>query len=275
MGVGCNKSPRSRATRRPWQSGPVPPQPDGDVDRVDEEVLAAAREVVASRSPAFRSAILAESALGQRRSPRSDLDLVVIEDGAVSRWEGTHGGRWPVEMFIGDLEGWERCVATEVRDRRPLVLQITATGVPLTTNSTTTDVQRNARRLLTRGPSPLTPSELGLQRRLLTDLVDDLEDARQGSERHFVIEATFRQSAELWLMSNRQWLGWGKWLARALSETAPELSDELAVAVQASHQGDISRLVAVAQLVLQDAGGPVRSDWVDPLPPANATTEPN
>jgi hypothetical protein len=75
-----------------------------------------------------------------------------------------------------------------------------------------------------------------------------------------VIEATFRQSAEFWLMSNRQWLGSRKWLAKAVSEKAPELSTELAVAVQVAHQGDTSRLLAVARFVLDGAGGPVRSD---------------
>ena len=79
-----------------------------------------------------------------------------------------------------------------------------------------------------------------------------------------MIEATFRQSAELWLLKNRQWLGSGKWLARAFNKKAPDLSTELAVAVSAAHQGDTSRLVSVAQLVLNDSGGPVRSDWVDP-----------
>ena len=246
-------------------------QPDRDTDKVDKEVLATARELVSSRFPAATSAILAESSLGQRRSSRSDLDLVVIEDTAESRWEGLHGVRWPVEVFVSDLEGWERYVANEVYERRPVVLHITATGVPLTTNITTTDLQRNAQRLLNQGPRPLTPSELALHRRLLTDLVDDLEDAGPGPERQFVIEATFRQSAELWLMSNRQWLGSGKWLARAVNETAPELSTELAVAVQVAHQGDTLRLLGVARFVLEGAGGPVRSDWVDPVPPRNTS----
>ena len=243
-------------------------QPDRDVDKVDKDILAAARDLIASRFPSASSAILAESSLGERRSAKSDLDLVVIEEAVESRWEGIHKGRWPVEVFITDLEGWERYVANEVRERRPVVLHITAIGVPLTNNIATTDLQLNAQQLLAQGPNPLTMSELALHRRLLTDLVDDLEDAGQGPpEREFVIEATFRQSAELWLMTNRQWLGSGKWLARTVIENAPELSAELAVAVQVAHQGDTSRLLAVARFVLDGAGGPVRSDWVDPVPP--------
>lgn len=245
----------------------MPSQSYEDVDQIDKEALAVARKIGLSRFPAATSAILAESALGERRSSKSDLDLVMIEEAADARWEGLHGGRWPVEVFISDLEGWERCVADEVHERRPVVLHITATGVPLTTNSKTTDLQLSAQRLLARGPNPLTPAELALHRRLLTDLVDDLEDAGQGPERQFVIEATFRQSAELWLMRNRQWLGSGKWLARALSKKSPELFTELAAAVQVGHQGDVSRLLSAAQVVLDEAGGSVRSDWVDPLPP--------
>ncbi len=243
----------------------MPSRPDGDVAKVDQEVLTAARELISSRFPAATSAILAESALGKHRTRRSDLDLVVIEEGAESRWEGIHGGRWPVELFISDPEGWQRCVAKEVDDRRPLVLQITATGVPLTPNDTTRELQLRAQRLLAQGPRPLTPSELSLQRRLLGDLLDDFGGVTQGPEREFLIEVVFRQAAELWLMNNRQWLGWGKWLARAFNERSPELATGLALAVRAAHQGDASRLLAVARLVLDDAGGPVRSDWVDPV----------
>ena len=113
----------------------MPSQPDGDLDKVYGEVLAAARELVLSRFPAATSVILAERALGERRSSKSDLDLVVIEEGADSRWEGLHGGRWPVEGFISHPQGWERYVTNEVNERRPVVLHITATGVPLTTNT--------------------------------------------------------------------------------------------------------------------------------------------
>jgi hypothetical protein len=245
-------------------------QPDQDVDKVDREVLVAAGDLVASRFPGATSAILAETAVGERRSPKSDLDLVVIEEAAEPRWEGLHGGRWPVEVFISDPGGWERYAAHEVRERRPVVLHITATGIPLTNNGMTRDIQVAAQQLLAQGPNPLTTSELALHRRLLTDLIDDLEDAGQGPESQFVIEATFRQSAELWLMMNCQWLGSGKWLARAFSEKAPELTTELAGAVQVAHQGDISRLLAVAGFVLDGSGGPVRSDWVDPVPPRRA-----
>ena len=131
----------------------MPPRPDEDVDKVDKEVLAAAQELVASRSRRHQRHPR-PSALGERRSPTSDLDLVVIdEDSAESRWEGVHGGRWPVEMFISDLKGWERCVAKEVHERRPLVMQITATGVPLTTDTT----RRQRCSALLDGSSPKAP----------------------------------------------------------------------------------------------------------------------
>jgi hypothetical protein len=142
VGFGSLRATHQLGLGRPGDRGKVARVPDADVDRVDREVLAAAREVVASRFPAIRSAILAESALGQRRSPKSDLDLVIIEDGAVSRWEGIHGGRWPVEMFISDLEGWERWVAKEVRHRRPLVMQ---TKCPRTPGSSQVSWSRNVR----------------------------------------------------------------------------------------------------------------------------------
>ena len=75
----------------------MPSQSYEDVDQIDKEALAVARKIGLSRFPAATSAILAESALGERRSSKSDLDLVMIEEAADARWEGLHGGRWPVE----------------------------------------------------------------------------------------------------------------------------------------------------------------------------------
>ena len=60
LGVSPNAGPSidtKPSVRRRWQSGLVPPQLDGDVDKVDREVLVAAQELIVSRSPAATALI--------------------------------------------------------------------------------------------------------------------------------------------------------------------------------------------------------------------------
>jgi hypothetical protein len=229
-----------------------------------DEPLSIARSLLSSRYPSACAGFLSASA--KLMTPRSDLDLVVIERGARARWEGMHDGPWPAEAFVCDREGWDRYTADEIRNRRPVVLRITAAGIPLLGGVEAAELQVAARELLDAGPAPLEEREQSLLRRLLTDLVDDLEDAPPGAERAFLVAAVLQQAANLWLLCNRRWLGEGKWLGRLLLEAAPGLADEMAEAARLAHAGDSSRMVAVATAVLDLAGGPVREDWEDTQP---------
>jgi hypothetical protein len=91
--------------------------------KVDAEAL------VRERFPAAVIAIVGEAVLGSQRTAASDLDLVVVEDGVDARWEGLRTRDWPAEIFVADRDGWNRYIQQEIRDRHPVVLRLTATGV--------------------------------------------------------------------------------------------------------------------------------------------------
>jgi len=221
-----------------------------------------AQAIVGKRFPDAVVALLGSAVLGARRTPTSDLDLVIVRAEQTSpRWEGFHHGRWPVEVFVSDRRGWNACIDAEVRARRPVVLDVSATGVALSSNEETKALQREARELLANGPLAATQAELELAGRLLGDPVEDLSGGLQGCEQTFVIEAIARQAAELFLLGRRRWLGVGKWLGRALSDGDASLAEGLDVAVRSACDGNVEPLLAVVAAVVDSTGGPPLPDW--------------
>ena len=229
-----------------------------------DEPLATARAVLRARYPQSTAAVLGGSVLGPTRTPTSDLDLVVLLPGAAPRWEAFEAAGWLTEAFVSGPAGWERYVGREIRQRRPGVLHVTATGVALTTGPTTEQLQQHAQQLLAAGPPAPTPQEVRLARRLLTDLVDDLRGGLTGLEHVLVVDAITRQTAELALLVEHAWLGSGKWLARQLAAVDSSLAEDLAAAAEAV-QRKAPALISVAEQVLERAGGPLRAGWTDPL----------
>jgi hypothetical protein len=237
------------------------------------EPLATARAVLRARYQHSTAAVLGRSVLGPTRTPTSDLDLVVLLPGAAPRWEAFEAAGWLAEAFVSGPAGWERYVAGEIGQRRPGVLHVTATGVPLTTGPATEQLQQHARQLLAGGPPAPAPQEVRLARRLLTDLVDDLRGGLTGLERVLVVAAITRQTAELALLVEHAWWGSGKWLARQLAAIDARLADDLAAAAEAAQQGKVPALISVAERVLERAGGPLRAGWTDPLEELHSDVE--
>ena len=73
---------------------------------MDDPVLTA-RALVRDRFPAARAAFFAGSVLTDRRTPTSDLDIVVLVDDplAAGRENLTYRG-WPVELFVQTKDRW-------------------------------------------------------------------------------------------------------------------------------------------------------------------------
>jgi predicted nucleotidyltransferase len=179
-----------------------------------------ARSVLRERYPAACVGILGETVMGHLRTSSSDLDLVVVQsEPTTARWEGFRFATSLVEAFVADRDSWDRCVTEEVRQRCPVVLRISATGVPVTVDRETTELQEHAADIFAAGPPPVAEPEARLGRRLLADLRLDLDGGPPEAERAFIVEAIARQSAELLLVGRRHWLGRGKWLARVLDES--------------------------------------------------------
>lgn len=226
---------------------------------VMNDPLLTAGELVRERFPAALAAFLAGSVLTDRRTPTSDLDIVVLLDGppAPHRENLLYRG-WPVELFVQTEEVWRRFVDQETEKRNSPLLSMCSDGVLLVdTEGLGASLQAEARKRWAAGPPPLSDRERDYQRYILTDLLDDLRGCTDPAERVHLVAYTLQRASELALLVGGHWLGGGKWLSRRLAAADPGLHGALTEAATHAVAGRTSAFATAVSEVLDRAGGPL------------------
>jgi len=223
---------------------------DNEVART--EPAEAARAIVTDRFPDARAAFLSAGILSPRRTPTSDLDIVVVLAGPPAPYrESLHWRGWPVELFVHDADSLGRYFASDTARRRPTLARMCSDAEVLAGDQDTiTTVRERAKSVLAAGPPPLSSAELGWARYVLTDLLDDLSGSADPGEAAVIGWNLWTETAELALVLAGRWLGTGKWLLRELRAADPDLADRMVAAI-----GSPARLTQVADEVLGRAGG--------------------
>jgi hypothetical protein len=231
-----------------------------------------ARALVQERFPAAVQAWLAGSATTGRATATSDLDVtVLLAETTVHRESLVYDG-WPVELFVHTAASVEHFVAQDLARRRPTMARLVAHGRPLLAGDGGDAVREHCRVVLDRGPGPVEPEALELQRYLLCDLLDDLAGAAHGAEATAIAVEAWRATAELALAAAGTWSGTGKWLVRELEaldgREGTHLTAALDLGLRRAVTGEHESLTTVADRVLAGAGGRLwagyRSDAVIP-----------
>lgn len=93
----------------------------------------------------------------------------------------------------------------------------------------------------------------------LSALVDDVEDVRDPGTRRVVAVTTWREAAELALLSMNAWIGSGKWLLRELRASRDPFG--LAEWVDSGANDDVA-LAAICRAVLDSVGGYLQTDFI-------------
>ncbi|MEU5002098.1 nucleotidyltransferase domain-containing protein [Streptomyces sp. NPDC021622] len=223
------------------------------------EVHEVAREVVWDRHPDARAAFLGGSVLTEHRTATSDLDVVVLLKGEPAPYRESlfHEG-WPVELFVHTEESWHEFTGREVRRRRSPLLWMCASGALLfDADGVGGRIATEAKRFVETGPPAVETEELEDARYSLTDLLDDLRGCREPGERLFIVTELVNRVGQLTLLNRGSWLGGGKWLGRRLDEHAPGVSRQLDACVQQALRGEVQPLIALAEELLIEAGGPL------------------
>ncbi|MFD5032270.1 nucleotidyltransferase domain-containing protein [Streptomyces sp. NPDC058405] len=217
----------------------------------------AARTLVAERHPQAYAAFLGGSVITHRRTAYSDLDMVVLLDGAPAPYrESLRFAGWPVELLVHTRSSWDGYVEREIPERRcPLLFMCAAGTLLIDHDGAGARLQQHARQLVADGPPKATASELDDRRYPLTDLLDDLAGCTDPGERLFITTELARRTAEFILLSEGAWLGGGKWLSRRLADARPGLPERLNAAVSAALDGHTDALVALVDEALAPAGG--------------------
>jgi hypothetical protein len=212
----------------------------------------AARALISERFPGARAAFLGAGILSPRRTPTSDLDIVVVLGGPPApyreslRWHG-----WPVETFVHDSDSLDHFFASDTARRRPTLARLCTDSLVLAGDRDTIEnVRERAKSVLAAGPPPVSGAELDLARYGLTDLLDDLAGSSDPGETAVISWHVWTATAELALVIAGHWLGTGKWLVRELRAADPELADRMVAAI-----GSPASLRQLAEDVLGRAGG--------------------
>ncbi|MFJ9674854.1 nucleotidyltransferase domain-containing protein [Streptomyces sp. NPDC101221] len=221
------------------------------------DAIEAARAVAEQQHPEARTAFLGGSVATGRRTATSDLDVVVLLHGAPAPYrESLRYAEWPVEMFVHTEATWHAYIERELPARRSPLLWMCAEGLLLfDTDGLGARLAAHARRLIAAGPPPAPADEIDDRRYAITDLLDDLAGSADPSERLFVATELVHRTGELALAVSGSWAGGGKWLARRLETTAPELNARLHHGLREVLEGRAEPLVTVVDEVLARAGG--------------------
>ncbi|MFJ6795041.1 nucleotidyltransferase domain-containing protein [Streptomyces sp. NPDC091268] len=218
-----------------------------------------ARELVADRFPAARAAFLAGSVLTDRRTPTSDLDIIVLLDGPPApHRENLKFRGWPVELFVQTEAVWRSFADQETAKRSSPLLAMCSEGMLLVdTDGLGAMLQAEARKRWAAGPPPLSDRERDYQRYLLTDLLDDLRGCTDPAERVHLVAHMLQRASELVLLVGGHWLGGGKWLSRRLAAAAPELHRALTESAGQAINGHTAAFAEAVTEALDRAGGPL------------------
>ncbi|MHC5256531.1 nucleotidyltransferase domain-containing protein [Streptomyces sp. UC4497] len=222
----------------------------------------AAEQLVRSRFPDARAAFLAGSVLTERRTPRSDLDIVVLLSGPPAPYrESLHYEGWPAELFVQTEADWYRFVERETAARRSPLLAMCAEGLLLSdADGIGAELRAEAGRRWAAGPPPASEAELEELRYAVTDTLDDLDGCTEPLEHTYLVGHLLRRATELALLAGGHWLGTGKWLSRRLADADAELHHRLASSATAALSGPddddaVRRFTDVAREILESAGG--------------------
>ncbi len=224
-----------------------------------DEPLPTARALVRDRFPTARTAFLAGSVLTHRRTPTSDLDIVVLMDGppAPGRENLVHRG-WPTELFLQTEAVWRDFADKETAKRSSPLLAMCAEGTLLfDEDGLGASLQAEARSRWAAGPPPLSDGERDHLRYIVTDLLDDLRGCADPAERLYLVSHLLQRASELVLLAGGHWLGGGKWLSRRLAAAEPDLHHALYEAAREATDGDIKGFEAAVTRALDVAGGPL------------------
>ena len=183
-----------------------------------------AQAFVRQEHPLAEAAFLGGSAATGEATEGSDLDILIV---LPERWSAaafvqtTRFEGQLVEAFVYGPASLQVWLDKGRADHRPVLDRLIAESIPLTDNALTRELARTSQKVLAAGPAAADPEDLQRRRYSLSAAVDDLADrggSRPSAETAVLAWTVWREAAELALLTDRQWLGTGKWLVRELQQ---------------------------------------------------------
>jgi hypothetical protein len=223
-----------------------------------ERIIEAAGAIRAGRYPEASALFAAGSIVRGEGTAHSDLDLVVIYDKLPCAYrESFRQDGLPVEAFVHDSETLEYFFEVDRAGGIPSLPQMVIEGIEIPgPNELTGRLKRVAASLLAAGPPALEKEAERRARYGVTDLVDDLREARSSDELVASGALLYEQLADYHLRRLRLWSAKGKAIPRALRRADPDLCARYCRSFDALFRNhDVREVLLMAEDLLRPAGG--------------------
>lgn len=231
-----------------------------------------AQAFLGQEHPVAEAAFLGGSAATDEATEGSDLDILIV---LPERWspaafvQTTRFEGQLVEAFVYGPASLQVWLEKGRADHRPVLDRLIAESIPLTDNALTRELARTSQEVLAAGPAAADPEDLQRRRYSLSAAVDDLADrgcSPPSAETAVLAWTVWREAAELALLTDRQWLGTGKWLVRELRRHGNHFA--LVAWAEAASPGALGSapqgadLAELARGVLGSAGGYLQEGYL-------------
>lgn len=232
------------------------------MERLDP--LDAAQRIVKAGFPNAVAAFLTGSVLTEARTPRSDLDIVILLRGGPAPFRETiREFGWPVELFVHTPTSINYFSNLEAAGHRATTQKMIADGRILVSEEGEAErIQSAAHAYLAVGPPSPSVEEMSRRRYTLTDQLDDFMGASEPTELLYIIGELVTGVSELALLSRLHWLATGKWLPRHLAVSDPDLSRRLLDATKSAiTSGKKRQMEVIVHEILERVGGPLKEGY--------------
>jgi hypothetical protein len=236
-----------------------------------DSVIAAATHVARERYPGALAVFAAGSLVRGEGTAHSDLDLVVVFRQLPNAYrESFFFGQLPVEAFVHDLETLNFFFFEIDRPSGfPMLPEMVAEGVEIPEpTADSQSLKRLASSVIAMGPPALSDAARARWRYEITDTLDDLRAPRSRDELVAAGSQLYQALADFYFRTNGRWSAKGKSIPRKLASTNRELADRYHLAFRKLFEsGNVAPVVALADELLQDAGGPLFDGYKLQAPP--------
>lgn len=227
------------------------------------DYLKLSERFTAARFPTAEVAVVAGSTARGTRTATSDIDLLLIGDDLFNDDRSSLAATYEFEnevfeVFAYSRDAFEQWARSGVAQYRPVIVHMLLEGIALRDGQPLTELRDIWRGAIAAGPV-VSQHELDMRRYAITDLLDDLRDSTDSLERNIIAFTLFERVAELVLLSNRRWIGTGKYLPRRLREFDDDRAGSLSVPLL---DGNLSVFADAAEHELNIAGGRVQAGFI-------------
>lgn len=216
-----------------------------------------ARKIIESYYPNCQGAIVAGSVIRGGGTETSDLDIVIYDSSFENGFrESIIAEGWPVEFFCHNNESFDYYFNQDLSEGTPSLQKMVTEGVVIKDHPFLHEIIEKGQAQLDEGPKAYSDMNIQMGRYFITDTLDDLIGSKNDRETICIVNKLYEKLHVFHLGVNRQWIGHGKWMNRAMMNFDPDMAERLYLAFDDFYKkNSIDGIINVTDLILSPYGG--------------------